>query len=329
MSHGQLITVIVPIYNAGQYLVYCLDSIVNQTYHNLEIILVNDGSTDDSEKICREYMSRDPRIQLFCQEHQGQSAARNAGLDRMSGEYLIFVDADDYIDLSCIEILLEKLQECRVPIAVCGFDELSEEMPAQITAYRYNVYPCRKVSRNQIYDSLRSWRASADFKIVVGALYKREIFRTLRFPVGRVCEDEFVFHHIYSQVEYACHVNVKLYHYVQTSNSTMRSEGVHRARKDGIDALFQRLEYFQAYGKERYIRTSAYNILFLYKKLGQQSDMDDQQLQESLKQAIDEIERISGRRFCPFRIRLYILSPRLYRLIQSAYRKIKRKQALC
>lgn len=247
----------------------------------------------------------------------------------MNGEYFTFVDADDYIDLAYVEILLKKLTEHQVPIAVCGFDELDEEGTIQLDAYQGKAPACRKVSRDQIYNSLRSWRASADFKIVVGALYKREIFRTLRFPVGRVCEDEFVFHQIYSQVGYACHVNAKLYHYVQTSNSTMRSGGVPRARRDGIDALFQRLEYFQAYGKERYIRTSAYNILFLHKTLGQQSDMDDQQLQESLKQAIDKIERVTGRRFCPFRIRLFILSPRLYRFIRSAYRKIKRKQALC
>lgn len=324
MNQGPLVTVIVPIYNAGQYLVQCLDSIVNQTYQNLEILLINDGSTDDSENICREYESKDLRIRLFSQENQGQSVARNVGLNHMSGEYLTFVDADDYIDLSYVEILLTKLLERQVPIAVCGFDELSEKTTIQAAAYQGDAPSCQTVSRDQVYDSLRSWSTSASFVIVVGALYQREIFKTLRFPAGKICEDEFIFHEIYNQVEYVCHVDLKLYHYVQTRDSTMRSNGTHLAHREGIDALLQRLEYFKEYGKERYIRITAYSVLFCIKERCQQLDMEDWRCKEYMKEAVKEIQRITGQRFCPFRLKLYMLSPRLYRLVRSVYRRAKR-----
>lgn len=94
-----LVSVIIPVYNVEKYLARCLDSVVAQTYQNLEIILVNDGSTDASGEICRQYGQSDSRIRLFTQENQGLSAARNTGLDHMNGEYIVFVDSDDYISV--------------------------------------------------------------------------------------------------------------------------------------------------------------------------------------------------------------------------------------
>lgn len=325
MNQGQLVTVIVPVYNAGQYLIRCLDSIVNQTYLNLEIILINDGSTDDSEKICREYMNRDLRIRLFCQENQGQSAARNVGLEHMSGEYLTFVDADDFIDLSYVEVLLTKLMEYQVPVAVCSFDELDGETAIRCGANQGGVPSCRKVSRDQVYDSLRSWRTSADFAVVVGSLYRREIFRTLRFPVGKVCEDDFIFHKIYDQIEYVCHIDLKLYHYIQTRNSTMRSNGARQMHREGVEALLQRLKYFKEYGKTKYVRITAHSILFGAKERCQQLDVDNRLRQAYMKETINEIKCITGRRFCPFKLRLYILSPGLYYFVRNVYRRLKRK----
>lgn len=323
MNQGPLVTVIVPIYNVGQCLIRCLDSVVNQTYQNLEIILINDGSTDNSETICRKYMDRDLRICLFTQENQGQSVARNVGLNHMRGEYLTFVDADDYIDLSYVEILLTKMLEYQVPIVVCSFNEISEKTTIQIVADQSDAPPCRTVSRNQVYDSLQSWSASADFVIVVGALYQREIFKTLRFPAGKVCEDEFIFHKIYDQVEYVCHVDLKLYHYVQTRNSTMRSNGIHLAHKEGIDALLQRLEYFKKYGKKKYIRITAYSILYCAKDRCRQLSMNDRRRKEYMKKVVNEVQCITGQRFCPFRLRLYMRSPKLYRFVRNVYRRVK------
>ena len=107
MSH--LISVIVPIYNREKYLRTCLDSIVNQSYKNLEIILVDDGSTDDSVTICEEYATDDLRIKIIRQENQGVAAARNAGLRQAAGQYVGFVDSDDWLDKRAYEILVKNL----------------------------------------------------------------------------------------------------------------------------------------------------------------------------------------------------------------------------
>lgn len=326
MGRDPLVTVIVPVYNAEKYLTSCLDSLVNQTYRNLEILLINDGSTDGSGEICCEYMKRDPRIRLFYQENRGQSAARNVGLDHMNGEYLTFVDADDYIDLSYIEILLGILREYRVPITVCNYDELSEEGKEQACAYSEDMIPCRKTSRNQIFDMLESWEESGCFIVIACKLYEREIFRTLRFPVGKVCEDTYIFHQIYCQVEYVCYVNLKLYHYVQSSNSTMRNNGLHQMKRDGIEAYMRRLEYFQNYGEKKYVKITAQRVILYTKELCEKSGVGDRQLQKDMRETIREIKCITGRRFCPFKLGLYIFAPAQYRWIKKLYRRIAHKQ---
>lgn len=107
---GQLVSVIIPVYNAKLYVKRCLDSIVNQTYKNLQILIIDDGSFDGSSDICESYMT-DKRVQVFHQKNSGASAARNFGLDRAEGEYILFVDADDYIDLNLLDKAVHKMEQ--------------------------------------------------------------------------------------------------------------------------------------------------------------------------------------------------------------------------
>ena len=109
--NSPLVSVIVPVYNVAPYLEQCLDSIVNQTYRNLEIILVDDGSTDESGAICDRYAEQDSRIQVVHKENGGQSSARNVALDMMTGEWVLFVDSDDWIELNTLELLFEQKDE--------------------------------------------------------------------------------------------------------------------------------------------------------------------------------------------------------------------------
>lgn len=113
-----LISVIVPIYNVAPYVRECLDSVINQTYKNLQIILVNDGSTDESESITREYLS-DERIELVCTKNGGLSRARNIGLEKAIGEYIYFIDSDDYIDLRFLEEMVEIARKYKIEL-VCN-----------------------------------------------------------------------------------------------------------------------------------------------------------------------------------------------------------------
>lgn len=120
-QYDELITVIVPVYNTEKYLNKCIDSIIVQTYENLEIILVDDGSTDNSGKICDEYAKKDDRIKVIHKENEGVSVARNLALDMATGQYIGFVDSDDYIEKTMYEVLYRNIVKNQVDISVCGF----------------------------------------------------------------------------------------------------------------------------------------------------------------------------------------------------------------
>jgi len=115
-----LITILVPVYNAGDYLHQCLDSIVGQTYQNLQVVLVDDGSTDDSWQICQEYASKDKRVEAYHQENQGVAAARNALLEHVRGDYVIWVDSDDWIEPDMIEFLVSQANNSGADVVTCG-----------------------------------------------------------------------------------------------------------------------------------------------------------------------------------------------------------------
>lgn len=330
MEHQPLVSIIVPIYNTEQYLNHCLTSIVNQTYHNLEILLVNDGSTDGSEAICRQFMASDPRIQLFSQENQGQSAARNLGLDHMTGQYLMFVDSDDYIDLSMVEILMNCLLASQTPIAVCDYVKVDETEVSSAPATPPEAVTCQIMSRDQVYDILCKKALSGSthrirFLILPCKLFAAEIFRSARLPVGRVCEDEYMVHLIYDQVERICCVGETLYQYVQTQNSTMRRGGVLRLPKDGTWALTERLKYFQDYGNPTYIRRTAEQILNL-KAIDEQSGSNPQEIRRYMLNSMAEIKRITGRTFFFPKCFLYMLAPSLYCRLRSLYRKLRGRE---
>ena len=110
LQYQALVSIIIPVYNCEKYITICLDSLINQTYSNIEIILVNDGSNDRSEDVIREFAKNDNRIKLYNQINQGVSVARNTGLDKATGEYIMFVDADDYIELDMVDELIKPIQ---------------------------------------------------------------------------------------------------------------------------------------------------------------------------------------------------------------------------
>ncbi|MEG0408884.1 MAG: glycosyltransferase family 2 protein [Bacilli bacterium] len=216
---NNLISVIVPIYNVDNFLRQCLNSIVNQTYKNLEIILVDDGSTDTSLKICLEYQLRDKRILVFSKRNGGQSAARNIGLDIAKGDYIIFVDSDDWCELDCIQYLFDK----------CVNDELNY---ASVTGYDFYEESGRKVlinkskdvifsNREAVEDILQFRRFTSDapqFK-----LYKKELFKGLRFIEGMIFEDTQIMVHILDRVNKGGFYNIPKFTYRIHPNSTTKS----------------------------------------------------------------------------------------------------------
>lgn len=181
---NDLITIVVPVYNVEEYLERCVDSIINQTYQNLEIILVDDGSSDNSGKICEEYAQKDNRIRVIHKENGGLSDARNAGIDVATGNFISFVDSDDYIENTFLQVLYEGLQKYHTKISISDFCIRYDtgEIITDSTEETYVI--TQKELLRQMLIGKRDIENSACNK-----LYDIKLFETIRYPVGRLYED--------------------------------------------------------------------------------------------------------------------------------------------
>ena len=180
------ISIVVPVYNVRQYLSESLDSVINQTYTNLEIIVVDDGSTDGSDKICDEYSVKDSRINVIHQENKGLSGARNAGLDIMTGEVVAFLDSDDTFHPEMIQRMVETMQHYDADVVICRYSSCRTN----------GKMPYSKINSDNatsiVYDRRESLRALLSGTIdwyAWNKVYRRECFESIRYPQGQVYED--------------------------------------------------------------------------------------------------------------------------------------------
>ncbi len=183
-----LVSVIIPVYNVEPYLREALDSVINQTYENLEILIVDDGSTDDSGMICDEYAHRDSRIRVIHQNNKGLSAARNAGLDAMNGELVVFLDSDDAYQPEFVSILVDAQIQENTDIVVCRFS-LHKETNKLLLNNKTIIGPTighGSISRIEALKALISNEINVS---VWNKIYKRELWNDIRFPEGHVYED--------------------------------------------------------------------------------------------------------------------------------------------
>lgn len=212
------ISVIVPVYNVEQYLERCVNSIINQTYENLEIILVDDGSTDRSGEMCDSFAEKDERIKVVHKENGGASAARNRGLDICLGEYVTFVDSDDWLDIHMYKDLMELMVNMDADIVECNWEVIYDEMK-DIKQPVTEVTVLRQVEAEKaLFDG--SGRATI---LPWNKIYKKNLFKNNRFPEGMMCEDQWLLPKIYLKSKQSIYVNQKYYYYYQSPNSVMRS----------------------------------------------------------------------------------------------------------
>lgn len=208
------ISIIVPIYNVEKYLKRCIDSIINQSYTNIEIILVNDGSTDNSLNICQLYTQQDSRIIILNKENGGLSSARNMGLDYATGEYIMFVDSDDWIRKDAVELLLNDIINTHATMAIGLSKKCSE--------YTYSPQIDQKseiIDKNQaITRMLKGEWISACAK-----LYHNSLFYDIRFPLGRTNEDYAILIYIFERVNYIVLNPNEIYFYYIRPNSICTS----------------------------------------------------------------------------------------------------------
>ncbi len=234
-----LISVVVPVYKVERYLDWCLQSITCQTYGNLEILLVDDGSPDHSGEICDRWAEKDSRIRVIHQENQGAGAARNAALDAAKGELIGFVDSDDYISPVFYSYLYSLLDD-RTDISECGFVEVEGENAGFDRGERPAArYTPREAMEAHIRDRLFR-------QLIWNKLYRRKVVEDVRFPVGTGIDDEYFTYQALGRAGGLAHSDEILYAYRQQENSIM-----HRPyslkRLNGIRAKQQRLSYLEAH----------------------------------------------------------------------------------
>ena len=213
-----LISVIIPVYNVEKYLRKCIESVVGQTYKNLEIILVDDGSTDNSSKICDDFAAKDDRIVIIHQPNAGLSSARNLGLDIMKGDYVSFVDSDDWIEKDMFATLLTILKEEDADIAICSYYWVVED----------RCFPIDDSGKKVIYNRENALRELFRDKVirnyVCDKFYKREVFEGIRFPVGRFYEDIAIIYKLFDKIDKLVSVGIPKYYYRIHDDSIVAKE---------------------------------------------------------------------------------------------------------
>lgn len=219
MKNGK-VSVIVPVYNVEEYVGKCIESIINQTYTNLEILINNDGSTDNSYEICKFYAEKDARIKLFTQKNNGVSACRNRMLDVATGDYILFVDSDDWIYRQCIERLVYLLEKYNADISSCGYKTHQSSVRSNIEITTNNIELYNSLSFVSKMVDLRS-----NFKCFSwGRLFKKSIWNSLLFPEERIFEDMFTIPKAMLNANKIVYTNESLYFYNMRKGSLSHRE---------------------------------------------------------------------------------------------------------
>ncbi|MFZ4454878.1 MAG: glycosyltransferase family 2 protein [Bacteroidales bacterium] len=235
-----LISIIVPIYNVEAYLKRCVVSIQNQTYPNIEIILVDDGSPDNSGKLCDELAAKDERIKVIHKPNGGLSDARNAGIDIAQGEFLSFIDSDDYIHPQMMELLYQNLVEAKADLSCCDIKN-AYSTEAEYFDFDNTV---KLYTNIEALEMLFTYYCQV-FVMVCNKLYRKEAFTEFRFAKGKIHEDEFLTYKILHHSPKIVFSDARLYYYYQSPNSIMRSQFSEK-RLQYAEAMEERLAYFEA-----------------------------------------------------------------------------------
>lgn len=288
MNKEKLVSVILPIYNVEKFLSTSIDSVLNQTYKNLEIILVDDGSTDSSSKICDDYSKKDKRIKVIHKINGGLSDARNAGLDICKGEYIYLLDSDDYIDKTTIEKCVNRLESDNSDIALVNFRYCDEEgKTIESTAKEIKAKDIWNIDDfwDYIYNDL-----SIVCVVAWNKLYKREIFDSLRYEKGRINEDSLIITDIIRRVKSLSYISEKLYSYRVRSGSIMATRGV-KGITDSPLGVLKRCEYSIEYnynhhlaGNFRSLMVDKIEIKRHYKELSESQIKDYELICQKIKE---------------------------------------------
>ena len=221
---GELISIIVPIYNSENYLRHCLDSIQNQTYQNFECLLINDGSLDNSADICREYVEKDSRFRYFEKENGGVSSARNLGIERSKGEYITFIDSDDWVDSEYLEVLYRALIEEQADIAISTYKQFNMDDNCYYVHSYQRGYEKRIFEKYQLIEELPVLeRYDQSYGLTFGKIISKKALGIIRFnEYTTLCEDMEFWYKLYLISDKIVYVNKDTYNYRKYGNASLK-----------------------------------------------------------------------------------------------------------
>lgn len=279
------VSIIVPVYNTEQYLTRCVESILGQTYSNLEILLVDDGSPDRCPEMCDSFAEKDQRIKVIHKQNGGLSDARNAGIEATTGDYLMFIDSDDYISVDMVRLLLHTACKEHAEVVACGY-YITQENGQSFYSPKpksYEVFtPERAIA--DAFSSPSYCEISACNKIFSARLFKD---LDMRFPVGKLHEDTFIIYQILFYASKTVFIDKPLYYYVQTPNSIMRSK-FDKRHLDIYEALEQAKEFAEKNALHIQMQLESYEALmdFYFLNLLLEQNTEDKSMREYFQQKL-------------------------------------------
>lgn len=292
MASGDLISIIVPVYNVEKYLAKCLDSIREQSYKNFEVILIDDGSTDSSVEICKEYCSTDDRFKLITKKNGGASTARNVGLKNATGKYIYFLDSDDWLKNNALETLINKSKSDNADLVFCEALAIDDTTGKE----SYSNYSYHKQYETGVpYKMMKEMLKHKEFHVAVWILLierdlieKNEIF----FKEGIIYEDMIFAYQIFTLAERAAHVHEVLYNRRYRENSVMTTKKGEKNFVSAVEAYKSVVAFNDTLSDDiksnEYIVRCAYNALNDFKVLDNPNKKKYLKDYRELKQNIKE-----------------------------------------
>lgn len=321
---NEMISIIVPIYNVEQYLKACVDSIRSQTYKNIEIILVDDGSPDECPQLCDEYAKVDARIRVIHQKNKGLSGARNTGIDSATGEYLIFVDSDDTIEPTMVEEVYGYAVDHGCSIVACGRNYVFEDgqVICKITDEVSKVY--------NFADAMHEMNTFTLFDMSAWAkIYKKQLFEKIRFPEGKLSEDYYIAYKLFDMAQCVGYVAKPLYNYLQRQSSISRNKKINHdfayAAKEQMEFLDAKYPELSILGHTAYASANL-TVYDFYIKNGVKCPKEKiAEFKNAVRENLEYIrknDRLSKAKRIQFE--MFAINTMIYKIVFVLYRKMRR-----
>ena len=315
-----LISVIVPVYKVEKYLDECVESIVNQTYRNLEIILVDDGSPDNCPQMCDDWAKRDARIRVIHKENGGLSSARNAGLDVCTGEYISFIDSDDWLELNAYEELIQEVHRTNCPVVMFGSLDCRGTKQVISYVFAHEIFEVNDLLELYLYHRHHMCGSTCD------KMYRREFIQDIRYPLCIQSEDYVFLAELYFRKPRIAVLNKYFYHYRIRENSICTAP-INAHTFDSITVADMVCELLQKKGYDnmsgfRYFKMQArHDVLYSLVIRNAPSDLIRKYTHELRKYYWSTIrdKNVSAGFKC--KLTLFCISPRIYEKVKQTIRK--------